>query len=223
MSFSFNGNTPRKIIFNNQDVKKLIYNNDVVWEKKILPEEYQQVDYIESTGTQYINTNYTPVQGDNIKIEKVKVKQKENNDGVLFSAGKGTYQLILFCRGFQENTTYWKYFATGDASSFRHPLIDFTEINIIDGKIYYDNVIKATSKYSGQVDTALQLFRRASGTNYIPATMGRFTITNGNTIKLDLIPCYKKSNNEIGFYDIINDVFYANQGTGTFIKGPDIN
>lgn len=218
MSFSFNGNTPRKIIFNNQDVKKLIYNNDVVWEKKRLPVEYQQVDYIESTGTQYINTNYTPVQGDNIKIEKV--KQADNNNGVLFSAGNGTYQLILYC---QRISTYWKYFATGAAASFYSSLSDFTEINIIDGKIYYDNVIKATSKYSGQVDTALQLFRRASEISYISATMGRFTITNGNTIKLDLIPCYKKSNNEIGFYDIINDVFYANQGTGTFIKGPDIN
>lgn len=221
MSFSFNGNTPRKIIFNNQDVKKLIYNNDVVWEKKRLPVEYQEVEYIESTGTQYINTNYTPVQGDNIKIEKV--KQADNNNGVLFSAGNGTYQLILYCMYAQRNLTYWKYFAAGDAASFYSPLSDFTEINIIDGKIYYDNVIKATSKYSGQVDTALQLFRRASEISYISATMGRFTITNGNTIKLDLIPCYKKSNNEIGFYDIINDVFYANQGTGTFIKGPDIN
>ena len=204
MSFSFNGNTPRKIIFNNQDVKKLIYNNDVVWEKKRLPVEYQEVEYIESTGTQYINTNYTPVQGDNIKIEKVK-QADNNNDGVLFSAGNGTYQLILYCQ--RNYPTYWKYFATGYAESFYSPLSDFTEINIIDGKIYYDNVIKATSKYSGQVDTALQLFRRASEINYISATMGRFTITNGNTIKLDLIPCYKKSNNEIGFYDIINDVF----------------
>ena len=39
----------------------------------------------------------------------------------------------------------------------------------------------------------------------------------------DFIPCYRNSDGEIGLYDSINDIFYTNQGTGTFTKGPDVN
>ena len=38
----------------------------------------------------------------------------------------------------------------------------------------------------------------------------------------DLIPCYRISDNVIGLYDIVNDVFYTNSGTGTFSKGADV-
>ena len=41
-------------------------------------------------------------------------------------------------------------------------------------------------------------------------------------IALDLIPCYRKSDNEIGMYDTVNQTFLTNQGTGTFVKGGDV-
>lgn len=37
-----------------------------------------------------------------------------------------------------------------------------------------------------------------------------------------LIPCYRKSDNVCGFYDIIGNEFYTNKGTGKFIAGSDI-
>lgn len=36
------------------------------------------------------------------------------------------------------------------------------------------------------------------------------------------IPCYRKSDNHIGMYDVVNDVFYMNLGAEAFIKGTDI-
>ena len=180
-----------------------------------LPKEYQQVDYIESTGTQYINTNYTPVQGDNFEIKNVTTK----SNGMIFYSGTGENQLGIYVFN---NDGYFKYFATGDASHFLSPNVTNETIKIINGDLYYGETLKAQSSYVGAVNITLQIFRRPTGRDYISAEMGRFTITNGNTIKLDLIPCYKKSNNEIGFYDIINDTFYTNQGTGTFLKGNDV-
>lgn len=38
----------------------------------------------------------------------------------------------------------------------------------------------------------------------------------------DMIPCYDRSNWEIWMYDTINDVFYTNQWTWSFIKWPDV-
>ena len=39
----------------------------------------------------------------------------------------------------------------------------------------------------------------------------------------DLTPCYRKSDNVIGMYDIVRNMFLTNAGTGTFTKGPDVN
>ena len=33
------------------------------------------------------------------------------------------------------------------------------------------------------------------------------------------VPCYRNSDNVIGFYDVVNDVFYENEGNGTFQIG----
>jgi hypothetical protein len=45
--------------------------------------------------------------------------------------------------------------------------------------------------------------------------------TSGNLVR-DFIPCYRKSDDVIGLYDLVNDAFYTNAGTGTFTKGGDI-
>lgn len=43
----------------------------------------------------------------------------------------------------------------------------------------------------------------------------------GNLI-CDLLPCYRKSDLEVGLYDVINNVFYPNAGSGTFTVGADV-
>ena len=93
MALNFNGNTPKKILYNGLNVAKLVYNGVVVWMSKVLatisgilpltltdctgddlvdykiygnseyeglPDGYTRVEYIESTGTQYIDTRYYP-------------------------------------------------------------------------------------------------------------------------------------------------------------------
>lgn len=39
---------------------------------------------------------------------------------------------------------------------------------------------------------------------------------------IDLIPCYRKSDGEIGMYDLISNTFFTNAGTGAFTKGSDV-
>ena len=42
--------------------------------------------------------------------------------------------------------------------------------------------------------------------------------------KFNGIPCYEKSNpDNVGLYDLETDTFFENQGTGTFIAGPEVN
>ena len=40
---------------------------------------------------------------------------------------------------------------------------------------------------------------------------------------VDLVPCYRKIDNVIGMYDIINETFYTNASSdGSFTKGGDV-
>ena len=51
-----------------------------------------------------------------------------------------------------------------------------------------------------------------------------FASLYSNHVKVaDLVPCYRKSDNKPGMYDLVNNVFYTNQGGGDFTVGPDVN
>ena len=38
----------------------------------------------------------------------------------------------------------------------------------------------------------------------------------------DFIPCYRKSDNVAGMYDLVSEQFFTNVGTGEFIVGPNV-
>lgn len=46
---------------------------------------------------------------------------------------------------------------------------------------------------------------------------------DGENLLHNFIPCYRKSDGEIGMYDTVSKTFYTNAGTGTFLKGEDVN
>ena len=49
-----------------------------------------------------------------------------------------------------------------------------------------------------------------------------FLLYDNEKLIREFIPCYRKSDSVIGLYDIVNDVFYTNSGTGTFSKGANV-
>lgn len=100
-------------------------------------------------------------------------------------------------------------------------------VNLLDG-IY----INGEKKYNGKLklisDEYLYLFGCrwvSSDFNYVGSSQRVYEcyITrNGETIR-HFFPCYRKADHEAGMYDIVNGVFYTNQGTGEFIVGHDVN
>ena len=41
-------------------------------------------------------------------------------------------------------------------------------------------------------------------------------------IRREFVPCYRKSDNAIGLYDLVTNQFYTNAGTGTFVRGANV-
>ena len=54
-----------------------------------LPSAYEKISYITADGNQSLRTTYFPEQNDEIHV------RYKGQNGTLFSAGVGTYQLVL--------------------------------------------------------------------------------------------------------------------------------
>ena len=49
-----------------------------------------------------------------------------------------------------------------------------------------------------------------------------FKIYDNDVLVRDFMPCYRKSDNEIGLFDSVNGKFYTNKGSGTFEMGLEV-
>lgn len=52
--------------------------------------------------------------------------------------------------------------------------------------------------------------------------MREFKMTVNGATEYHLYPCYRKADGIIGMYDVVNDVFFTNEGSNTFTKGADL-
>jgi hypothetical protein len=187
-----------------------------------LPSEYQELDYIASTGTQWIDTGYTPVQNDELEIKNVICPIKSSYQAI-FSAGTGTYQwILLIANSSDSHGAYYKYFKGGEAYFVLEYLTTTTTIKSNSSGLYYNNNKVGSSSYVGGANTTLRLLQRANNSSGATAQIGEVTIKNGDTIKRNMIPCYRKSDNEPGMYDLVNGTFYTNAGSGTFLMGNEV-
>lgn len=212
------------------DCKRVAINGIIVWEKGGLPSEYQQVEYIETSGSAYLTIPYTVVRYDTFDVTAF--YNRISGTYALFSCGTGNYQVIIVIQN--TNKLYFKYFAKGAAAA-----ITFSN-DELRGKIANYHIDRngmltvaieggaqrySESKYISDIDgneKRLFILRRANGVNNFVGRLYKFVVSNDNTEKLNLVPCYRKSDGEIGMYDLVNGVFYTNSGSGTFIKGDDV-
>jgi len=193
------------------------------------PKAYQKVEYLKSDGTQYIDTGFTPSYSTGFKFEVTYQPTDTTNRGCLLSNFDGTACIGYELRNGKERT----WCASGAAN------VESTEaytLGINTGSLAVTNTSvvqmvngKAnTTAYTTSATTcanSVYMFtdrslRFSTFPNYVNIYSCR--IYDGSTLVRDFVPCYRKSDNVLGMYDIINNVFYTNQGTGTFIKGKNI-
>lgn len=190
-----------------------------------LPFGYKEIEYISATGTQYIATNYVPKIGDQITTKFLMAYSSGMQS--LFSAGNNNYQLIFLEYPDQGISAYYKYFTTGNATELQWHLPYNTWHDIIvDSTGYITSGEKSgTLTPAQELDgnyTNLWLLKRRNGNYGANGSISRFTITHEGKKTLNLIPCIRKIDNEIGMYDTISKQFYGNAGTDVFIAGPEI-
>ena len=110
------------------------------------------------------------------------------------------------------------------------------EISVQNSTILYNgNTVARKSDTNTQYQNIFIFVSKNGSTSsdifYSAARIFRLTLSeqeNGATIR-DFVPCYRKSDNEIGMYDLCGSIcpltgtpFYINTGTGEFTAGPAV-
>lgn len=219
VGWSYNGNK-RYRIYNDGKVEHIIF---------------QPVEYIESTGTQYIDTKYIPNQ--NTEIESIFEINKFGENAIIYGGelGYGNNACHLYRTagifdvgfGYQQHAT----------KSFDINTKYITRVQ--KNKYYINGVEYNSSALTGTFSSARKIFifalNRASilRDSNAQKKLYSMTITENNTAIREFLPCYTTKtvtdvdgktcpSGTIGLYDLVEDQFYTNQGTGEFLKGEDV-
>lgn len=203
------------------NVKSISVNDITIWENapKRLPKEYQEVEYIQSDGNQYIITNIYPNGQTGVEVCMGEVL----NNSVLFGAYNTTWTtgFGMYCN---TNYDFWYHYYSNNQINKRPPT-KFV-LNFNKGKTTIDGIVYASvAEKTFNVSYLLYLFCGNMGGSIEQRTKCKLyyaKIYANDTLESEYIPCYRKSDGEIGLYDIVQQEFKQNNGSGRFTKGGDV-
>lgn len=192
-----------------------------------LPIEYQEVPFIIGQGKQYIDTGYVlnsecrvqgrySVYGDKTELGKVMA---------LFGARASDYNnsFAMFNVTAAPRIDYGKTLTTHNfsyAGGNNGNVLEFdlnAGIATVNGRTYaFADSLKPFTCPSTALIFAAHT-ENTVDTRHPKGEIVYLKITDENgTVVRDMIPCYRKSDNKPGMYDLANNQFYTNAGTGDF-------
>ena len=182
-----------------------------------LPDGYTQLEYIEASGGQYINTGIIP-DADTVVIAdfQTTAKQSTNND-VFGVIGQFSFRQYIGSDFFRTVSGSAADFSTSVSILARHTVYKSMLNTTIDGQ-YTVKTTLATVTYP------LYLFAYNAGTyisNYGYQRIFSCAIFDGATATRLLIPA-KNAGGIAGLYDLRTGTFYQNQGSGAFVAGGEV-
>ena len=206
-------------------------------EQRNLPDGYTQLEYIESTGTQYIDTGvyassdnleiYLKTQADSDFTKEQDIISNYGDGMPSSTKGRGVigyYQNYIFA------------YARNSSTTEQNSIVTPTNINdILDIYVNYDynnsiktlkvNGVANTTSYTQGVSTNSYTFdlfhqKSASSISFFKGKMYYCKIIIDGILAFNGVPA-KDAGGVVGMYDTVSGQFFTNQGTGTFVAGPE--
>ena len=197
-----------------------------------LPSWYQEVEYIQSSWTQYINTGYTPTTSTRFSVS-YNISSKPYEYACLFwarnesSSSSNTFYL------WWRNWTSKKWLLYMFYPSIDYGWVSFwwnvwIDYNIsFEGNILTDWTNSINISYNSSPTWTLYIFAlhdigSSAAADYAYAKLYNLKLFEWTTLVRDFVPCYRKSDSAIGLYDLVNNKFYANSWSWSFTKWADM-
>lgn len=186
-----------------------------------VPAEYKQLTYLQSTGTQYIDTGYKPNQDTSIEF-----------DGYMATSAM-QYSLFGINPSFTLTSSSGNYYImriNGISRNFSKEEIPSNErqaFYVNKNKFYVNSVLLYTFNYSSFTSPYnMYLFARNNTSNNLEEATGTkycysCKIWDNDVLVRSFYPVERLSDGVLGMFDAVNRVFYTNAGTGEFVAGDD--
>ena len=239
MSIYLWSSEPSKIYVWSSEVSAVYVGTEKIRPSPRLPSAYQEVEYIQSTWNQYIDTWY------NYNWTYFRIDCK-----ILFNSYSywGTWANVPFIYWVIWRS-YWNMFLSIWANNRVFWLATWTQYDtsitaqlwtVYDTMLEYkswtmtfkanNDSVSVSSTWSFYTWKSIPLFCRwdiqYSGLySYFCTDMRMYwckIYSSENVLARDFVPCYRKSDSVIWLYDLANNQFYTNSWSGTFTKWPDL-
>lgn len=198
--------------------------------KSKLPDIYKEIVWLRSTGTQHIDTGYTPNNNTRV-VCRISWQQFNNSYWGGFGAGASSTSRTYECYVFS-NWVNWNYYnaSYGADGSKGYPGTTNTLYKVDTNKNVFNiylqaNLQKTISANTGEFTAPYTMYlfgshRASSGHGYVTFYGHVYIYDNGILVR-EFVPCYRISDSVAGMYDLITKTFYTNGGSGSFTKGRD--
>lgn len=185
-----------------------------------LPSGYVELEYIESTGTQYIDTGFIPNQNTRavLDIESDEAIPECHVFGSRSELNSGAFCVIVDAQ-LRWGTNYGtSRVTTSSAPRSGRILIDKNKATTAIGTVTLQNTAQTFSAgcpmYLFAINTA------GSTTTFASVKLHSSQIYDNGTLVRDFTPARRVNDSAVGLYDLVGGQFYGNSGTGVLTAGP---
>ena len=179
-----------------------------------LPSGYTKLEYIESTGTQYISTGITPTENTKVVIEF----NSSSSSGVVFGQDSG-YKVNAFMFAMTVVVFDSTKKDISISANTKHTVqVAPKAFKVDNGSSQYI--------YANKVNAAYPMFlfgnnRKGKFSEGVAMKLYSFKVYENDVLIADYIPC--KQGNAVGLYDDVAGAMNLPLGTGDFTAGPSIS
>lgn len=236
----YNNNEVNNIKFNGADINVLKLNGVEVWRKVTpppLPEGYVEVEYIESSRTQYIDTDWYPtskilaIYFTIMPLQNLATTSICGDENALYTNARWLWTLY----GQAQEGKQFPLIGTWNNNRLSSYYITTPAGQIVSAYLTYNDGITTCTSSNGdswvheQIGDniiahlgTLKLFQNTNSQRS-SIRMYKFKIYDNNVLVRDFVPARRISDSVVGMYDTVTQTFFGNSGSGEFIAGPPVN
>ena len=188
-----------------------------------LPSGYTRLEYIEGTGTQYVDTAYFPCELTRV-VTAITPTSGNTTNGVFGGrTGNNVSTFSLWCVD--------GVFRTDFDTNSQHVT---TDVRVETGVCVEVDKDRGTTRLGSETFTQTGTAFRAANSMHVFAVnpdskaryfRGRietFSIYESGLLEHELVPARRASDGAVGMYDTVGGTFLGNLGSGAFKAGPEV-
>ena len=188
-----------------------------------LPDGYTELTYIQSSGTQYIDTGFKP-KATTRTVMKANVTNV-SGFSAFFGTRNATSQTAsqAYLAAASSSTQYRSDYFGSALSINVNTTVKMTTVDKNKNVCTFNNdtITNTSSVASASTNMFLLALHNAGSAQYfLNAKLYSCDIYDNDVLVRDFVPC-KNPSGVIGLYDVVNGVFYQNAGTGEFTAGEE--